>query len=59
MVYKEYFGKPKKAEFEGIMVNIPEKSHELQKALYGDYMQLPPIEQRVAHNVKIISEREI
>ncbi len=59
IVYREYFGTPKKGMFDGVEVNIPEKSHELQTALYGDYMKLPPEDQRVAHNVKIISERKL
>lgn len=58
VVRTEYFGKPVKAEFEKILINIPEKSHELQTALYGDYMKLPPIENRVAHNVRIIKTRK-
>ena len=54
IVPKYFFGTPKKVMFKNIMVNIPEKSHELLTALYGDYMKLPPLEERVAHNVKII-----
>lgn len=59
VVQKKYFGTPKKGVFEGVEVNIPEMSHELQTALYGDYMKLPPEKDRVAHNVKIIRCREI
>lgn len=58
VVKREYFGKAIIGDFEGIKVNIPEKSHELQTALYGDYMQLPPESQRVAHNVTINKCRE-
>lgn len=54
---KKYFGKPEKGKFENIEVNIPEMSHELQTALYGDYMKLPPEKDRVAHNVEIIKSR--
>ena len=54
VVPQKYFGKPVSGDFEGIDVNIPEMSHELQTALYGDYMKLPPKESRVAHNVTII-----
>lgn len=57
-VRKSCFGKPVKGMFEGIEVNIPENSHELQTALYGDYMKLPPEKDRVAHNVEIIKSRE-
>lgn len=59
VVPRKFFGTPMKGEFEGIKVNIPEMSHELQCALYGDYMKLPPVESRVAHNVTIIKCRKI
>ena len=58
VVPKKYFGTPKKGIFEGVEVNIPAMSHELQTALYGDYMKLPPENERVAHNVKVIKCRE-
>lgn len=57
VVPKKYFGQPKKGKFENISVNIPEMSHELQTALYGDYMKLPPEKERVAHNVEIVKCR--
>lgn len=42
---------PRKAEFEGKMYSIPNKAEELLARIYGDYMQIPPEEQRVArHN---------
>ena len=59
VVLQKYFGTPVSGDFEGIEVNIPEMSHELQTALYGDYMKLPPEESRVAHNVTIIKCRDI
>lgn len=55
VVPKNYFGKPKKLPFEEIMVNVPEKYHELQTHLYGDYMSLPPKEKQVTHSITIIS----
>ncbi|RCW17589.1 LicD family protein [Streptococcus gallolyticus] len=54
VVPKAYFGTPQKAYFEGIKVNIPENSHALQTALYGDYMQLPPESERVGHRIKVV-----
>lgn len=59
VVLKKYFGTPKKGVFETLEINIPENSHELQVALYGDYMKLPPENERVAHNVKILKYRKI
>lgn len=57
VVPQKYFGEPQKGLFESIEVNIPEKSHLLQQALYGDYMKLPPKNERVAHNVVILKCR--
>lgn len=37
------------AEFEGHMFSIPENYDALLRRMYGDYMQLPPVEQRVGH----------
>lgn len=59
VVPKKYFGTPKRGMFENVMVNIPEMSHELQTALYGDYMKLPPEKDRVAHNITILKCRNI
>lgn len=59
VVPTKYFGLARKGLFEGIEVNIPEMSHELQTALYGDYMKLPPEKDQIAHNVRIIRCREI
>lgn len=38
-----------KATFEGVSVNIPNNTDEYLTNLYGDYMQLPPIEKRERH----------
>ncbi len=59
VVPTQYFGTPKQANFEGIMVNIPAMSDELQTALYGDYMEMPPEKDRVAHNIKILRCRNL
>ena len=40
-----------KAEFEGKMYNIPSGYDEWLRNMYGDYMQLPPVEKRVSHHV--------
>lgn len=47
---KEYFGNGTEGEFEGLEVNLPEKTHEYLTSLYGDYMKLPPVEKRVGHH---------
>jgi lipopolysaccharide cholinephosphotransferase len=52
-VPKVYFGEPKYLPFENITVAVPAMSHELQTALYGDYMQIPPVEKREQHLIKV------
>lgn len=47
IIYKsKWFDNIKKAEFEGIKVNIPEDYDEILEYIYGDYMKLPPVNQR-------------
>ena len=53
-VPKEMFGKGSTVVFEGMDVNAPEKVDAYLTHMYGDYMQLPPEEKRVAHDVEFI-----
>lgn len=39
----------KKMQFEDLQLNFPNNMHEMLKAYYGDYMQLPPEEKRYNH----------
>lgn len=50
IVPKSYFGDGTNKLFENISVIVPEKYDEYLTRLYGDYMKLPPIEQRVTHH---------
>ena len=50
---KKEFLNPVKVEFEGLIVNAPSCWDFYLKSLYGDYMQLPPEEDRVAHPMEI------
>lgn len=59
VVPKKYFGSPTPMLFEGVSVNTPHLHHELQTALYGDYMQLPPEHARVGHKLTIVRMRPI
>lgn len=45
---------PKKALFEGIEMNIPNDDYNALTPIYGDYMQLPPEEERVNHDLNEI-----
>lgn len=39
-------------EFEGKMVRAPKEYKKLLTHMFGDYMQLPPVEERINHTVK-------
>lgn len=49
-IKKSIFGKGVKLLFENMYVNVPEEYHEYLTMLYGDYMKLPPKEQREPHH---------
>lgn len=46
-IWEEYI----EVEFEGKVYKAPKGYDEWLKILYGDYMKLPPIEQRVTHHI--------
>lgn len=52
---KEAFEPAKTLSFEGKSYKVPNKYDEILTGIYGDYMQLPPIEKRVTHNPVRIS----
>lgn len=62
-----YFGEGTKATFETISVVIPDNYDAILRIIYGDYMQLPPENQRVGHlpvlfdcsEVEIPEEQEV
>ncbi|MCQ2072806.1 MAG: LicD family protein [Bacteroidaceae bacterium] len=49
-VSKSSLGKPQYVPFENYCFPIPENADEFLKVRYGDYMQLPPEDQRVPHH---------
>ena len=59
VVLTKWFGTPQKGRFEGELVNVPQNSDAILKKLYGNYMELPPEENRIAHGVKVIKCRNI
>lgn len=46
IVSKSIYGIPKYVDFENIKLPVPEKYHEYLTQIFGDYMKLPPVEQR-------------
>ena len=44
--------------FAGLTVNAPAEYHKLLTHIYGDYMQLPPVEKRVSHHATDIIDLE-
>ena len=52
---REWFGKGTKTTFENLEVTIPEKYDLYLKHIYGNYMQLPPINKQISHHDVIYS----
>lgn len=53
----DIYGEPIQIEFCGKLFNAPKGYDKILKKVYGDYMKLPPVEQRVNHNTaKILFE---
>ena len=51
---KEWFDEPQLHQFENLMVKIPSNYDSFLRAYYGDYMKLPPVEERhPTHEYKI------
>lgn len=50
IVQTEWFGNGRAITFEDIEAVAPKNYHEYLKNIYGNYMQLPPEEKRIAHH---------
>lgn len=48
---KSIYGKPKYVKFEDTELPVPENFHEYLTQMFGDYMKLPPENQRVGHHL--------
>ena len=57
IVPKDYYGTGKIYQFEDIYVRCPDKLEYLVH-FYGDYMTLPPINERNRHNVTVINRHD-
>lgn len=53
MMEKSWFSDAVRAKFENRTFNIPIGADSVLKQLFGDYMVLPPVEQRVNHGLKV------
>ena len=49
-------GGSRTAQFEGLQVSIPEAAEDYLTSIYGDYMKLPPEDQRRSHEVRFAEE---
>ena len=49
-------GGSRTAEFESLRVSIPEAAEDYLTSIYGDYMKLPPEDQRKSHEVRFAEE---
>lgn len=47
---KQWFGTPRPVRFEDVLIYVPEKVEKYLTNLYGNYMQLPPAEERLTHH---------
>jgi lipopolysaccharide cholinephosphotransferase len=57
IVPKYQLGGERKDTFEGLSVSIPEGAEDYLMNIYGDYMKLPPIEERTSHPIKFVNEK--
>lgn len=53
---KKLWGGKRKGMFEGMSVSIPEYSEEHLTYIFGDYMKLPPEEERVTHAIRFVEK---
>ena len=54
----DWFGEGVFLEFEGIKVRVPNEYDKWLTQVYGNYMQLPPEEKRIAHHYTDVIDAE-
>ena len=50
----KYYGNGAEYDFCGLRLFGPKNYDEYLKKIYGDYMQLPPVEERNKHSIELI-----
>lgn len=55
---KEWYGEGTKISFEGVSVTVPLEYAKVLSQVYGNYMQMPPIEKRVTHHQTEVIDTE-
>lgn len=58
IVPADWYGEGVEGQFEGIKVRLPKEYDKWLTQVYGDYMQLPPQEKRVAHHYTEVIDTE-
>ena len=48
---REYWGEPKLLDFEDTQFNVPQNYDKVLRAVYGNYMGLPPENKRIPHHI--------
>lgn len=56
---RSVFASPKALSFEGLEINVPNQYEQFLSTLYGDYMQLPPEEERINHGTTTIGCEDV
>lgn len=58
IVSKLQLGGKRKGLFEGRIVSIPLKAEDYLTNIYGNYMKLPPVKERISHEIIFADEKE-
>lgn len=58
IVPAQWYGEGVELTFEGLKVKAPKEYHKWLTQVYGDYMQLPPVEKRVTHHKTLVIDLE-
>lgn len=51
----EYYGEGRMVAFEDFTARIPTEAEKILQSVYGDYMQLPPEDQRYKHSLTVVT----